>query len=171
MWHRLSFGKRARAYEPTNRRYFDNASWADRRQAYFRPRWPESNSRRPARSLNAAYHRTRRPRCPSIGGCAQARPASRLAAARAMPRRALRSSQEREISPGPKGGGDRACGRSQRRLPPRGTSTSAESPSPRRASPRCWRRNVRRAPDDKRQDVVLRRGGRQHDRRWLRRAS
>jgi hypothetical protein len=62
------------------------ASWADRRQAYFRPPWPESSWGRPARSLNAAYHRTRRPRCSSIGSCAQsANATSRKSHAEARP--------------------------------------------------------------------------------------
>jgi hypothetical protein len=45
-----------------------------------------------------------------------------------------------------------------------GTSTSAESPSRRRASPQCWRRNVRRAADDERRDAIRRGGHRPHDR-------
>jgi hypothetical protein len=62
-----------------------------------------------------------------------------------------------------RGSGDRACRRSQGRWPLRGASTSVESPSRRRASPRCWSRNVRRAPDDERRDAVRRGGRRPHD--------
>ena len=138
------------------------ASWADRRQAYFRPPWPASSWGRPARSLNAAYHRTRRPRCSSIGGCAQAQTRDQSQ----EPCRGAPGGRQEGAGSRPAQGaaGTELAGDLQRRWPLRGTSTSAETPSRRRASARCWRRNVRRAPDDERRDAVRRCGRRPHDR-------